>query len=89
MGGLKEESRTCTVLIRGDGADEGVGVGRVCRTRKVEGDDGKDWREVRKWGSRAEGDWEYCMVGTAERKSLERETLICNGSDDAGLLTLS
>lgn len=86
MGGLKEESRTCTVLIRGDGDDEGVEGGRVCRTRKVEGEDGKDWREVRKWGSRTEGDWEDCMVGTTERKSLELATLICNGSNNGGLL---
>lgn len=46
----------------------------VCRTRKVEGEEAKDWREVWKVGRRAEGD---CIVRAAERNSLEVEPLIC------------
>lgn len=48
----------------------------VCRMRKVEGEEAKDWREVWKVGRRAEGD---CIVRTAERNSLEVEPLIGSG----------
>lgn len=74
MGGLKEESRTWMVFIRRDD-DGGVEVGSVCMIKKVEGEEAKDWREVRKLGRRAEGD---CIVRAAERKSLEVEPLICS-----------
>lgn len=48
----------------------------VCRMRKVDGEEAKDWREVWKVGRRAEGE---CIVRAAERNSLEVEPLICSG----------
>lgn len=73
MGGLKDESRTCRVLRgRDDAGGEDVGI--VCRTRKVEGEEGNEEREVRKRGRREEV--VDCILWTVDRRNLSTVFLI-------------